>query len=141
MADTPEDTIRAAAEAYIRGDEDGLYRQLDDAVRMLGSEQRDNWGGRDRSLRRLKPELERRRALAGGVSGELIDSISGSLIDCVNAPESVEQTLDLAWWSATGDLNVDGAYHRETSWTVVLRRDESGGGDWKIVHSHFSIHR
>ena len=142
MAETPEDTIRAAAEAYIRGDEDGLHQQLDDTVRMLGSEQRDNWEGRDRALRRLDPELGRRRALAGGVSGKLIDSVSGSLIDCVNAPEPVEQTGDLAWWSATGDLNVDGTYHRETSWTVVLRRDgEYGGGDWKIVHSHFSIHR
>lgn len=142
MAETPEETIRAAAEAYIRGDETALHQQLDDTVRMLGSEQRDNWEGRDRALRRLDPELGRRRALAGGVSGKLIDSISGSLIDCVNSLEPVEQTGDLAWWSATGDLNVDGAYHRETSWTVVLRRDgESYGGDWKIVHSHFSIHR
>lgn len=52
-----------------------------------------------------------------------------------------------AWWSATGDLEVDHAYHREASWTVVLRResfseeDFEQSGDWKIVHSHFSIHR
>lgn len=135
MAVTPEETIKAAAVAYIAGDEDGLHQLLDDSVRVLGSEQRDNWDGRDRVLRRMGSELVRRRTIAKG-------GVSGSLIEAVDALESVDQQEGLAWWSGTGDLDVDGAYHRETSWTVVLRRcGEEDDTDWKIVHSHFSIHR
>jgi hypothetical protein len=134
MAVTPEETIRAAAQAYIAGDEDGLRQLLDEGVRVLGSEQRDNWDGRDHVLQRMGKELGRRRNI------EL--SVSGSLIDAVDALESVDQQAGLAWWSCTGDLDVDGAYHRETSWTVVLRRwGEEDDSDWRIIHSHFSIHR
>jgi hypothetical protein len=132
---TPEETIREAAEAYVSGDDEGLYRLLDDNVHMLGSEQHDNWDSRERSLARLGPELERRRTVAR--------SVSGSLVDRATTPDEVHQSGDLAWWSGTGDLSVDGSYHRETSWTVVLSRkpDEESGGEWRIVHSHFSIHR
>lgn len=139
MAGTPEETIRAAAQAYVAGDEDALDAQLDDAVLVLGSEQRDRWDGRERAVGRLQPELERRRTLAKSVGGSLLEQL-----------ETVEANRigDVAWWSATGDLSVDGSYHRETSWTVVLRYEnfsedahEQKGGDWKIVHSHFSIHR
>lgn len=134
MAVTPEETIKAAALAYIAGDEDGLHQLLDDGVRVLGSEQRDNWDGRDHVLHRMGRELERRRTLA--------NSVSGSLIEAVDALESVDQQAGLAWWSGTGDLEVDGAYHREASWTVVLRRwGEEDDSEWRIVHSHFSIHR
>jgi hypothetical protein len=139
MADTPEETITAAAQAYIAGDEEALMAQLDEQVRVLGSEQRDTWNGRDMALGRLGSELERRRTIA--------KSVGGSLLEQLEAPE-IHQNGDMAWWSGTGDLDVDGAYHRETSWTVVLRYEsysedahEQKGGDWKIVHSHFSIHR
>lgn len=134
MAVTPEETIKAAALAYIAGDEDGLHQLMDEGVRVLGSEQRDNWDGRDHVLQRMGKELRRRRNI------EL--TVSGSLIEAVDALESVDQQAGLAWWSCTGDLDVDGAYHRETSWTVVLRRwGEDDDSDWRIVHSHFSIHR
>ncbi len=139
MADTPEETISAAAQAYIAGDEEALMAQLDEGVRMLGSEQRDNWTGRETTLRRLGSELERRRTIR--------ESVGGSLLEQLETPE-IHQNGNMAWWSGTGDLTVDGSYHRETSWTVVLRHQnyseddyEQKGGDWKIVHSHFSIHR
>ncbi|HUG33091.1 MAG TPA: nuclear transport factor 2 family protein [Acidimicrobiia bacterium] len=139
MANTPEETIRVAAQAYIAGDEEAFMAQLDEQVRILGSEQRDNWSGREKALRRLGSELERRRTIKR--------SVGGSLLEQLEAPE-IQQNGDMAWWSGTGDLNVDGSYHRETSWTVVLRYQnyseddhEQEGGDWKIVHSHFSIHR
>lgn len=139
MAETPEETIRAAAQAYISGDEEALIGQLDDGVRVLGSEQRDKWNGREKAVQRLAPELERRRTLA--------KSVGGSLLEHLESPE-VHQNGDMAWWSATGDLDVDGSYHRETSWTVILQYEsysedahEQTGGDWRIVHSHFSIHR
>jgi len=139
MAETPEETIRAAAQAYVAGDEEAFNAQLDDSVVVLGSEQRDHWIGRERALGRLERELERRRSVA--------KSIGGSLLEQLEVVEA-NRIGDAAWWSATGDLSVDGSYHRETSWTVVLRYEnfseddhEQKGGDWKIVHSHFSIHR
>jgi ketosteroid isomerase-like protein len=139
MADTPEETINAAAQAYIAGDDEALMAQLGENVRVLGSEQRDNWDGREKALRRLGSELDRRRTIAR--------SVGGSLLEQLESPE-IHQHGETAWWSATGDLNIDGSYHRETSWTVVLRYEkcsedahEQKGGDWRIVHSHFSIHR
>lgn len=131
-ASTAEETVKEAAEAYISGDEEKLYRLLADGVHVLGSEQQDNWRGRDEALSRLGSELERRRAAPGVVSG--------SLVDRAVTPDEVQESEDLAWWSGTGDLNVDGRYHREATWTVVLSR-EGSDGDWKIAHSHFSIHR
>lgn len=136
MADKPksrtaEETIKAAAEAYIAGDDERLYGVLDDTAHVLGSEQHDNWSSREQALSRLGPELERRRTVAG--------SVSGSLVDRAVTPDEVQESGDLAWWSGTGDLNVDGRYHRETTWTVVLSRENSDG-EWKIAHSHFSIH-
>lgn len=139
MADTPEETIRVAAQAYIAGDDEAFMAQLDEQVRVLGSEQRDSWDGREKALRRLGSELDRRRTIT--------KSVGGSLLEQLDVLE-VNQNGDMAWWSGTGDLNVDGSYHRETSWTVVLTYQnyseddhEQEGGDWKIVHSHFSIHR
>ncbi len=139
MAETPEETISAAAQAYIAGDDEALMAQLDEGVRVLGSEQRDNWNGREKALRRLGSELERRQTMARSVGGSLLEQLESA---------EIHQHGEMAWWSGTGDLNIDGAYHRETSWTVVLRYEnysedahEQKGGDWKIVHSHFSIHR
>lgn len=140
MAETPEETIRAAARAYIEGDDEALFGQLAGNARVLGSEQRDNWHGRETAASALGPELERRRTMAMSVGGSLVDQIEGCTVQLIGD--------QAAWWSASGDLEVDGSYHRETSWTVVLAYEgysedehEQGGGDWKIVHSHFSIHR
>ena len=139
MADTPEETIRAAAQAYIVGDDEGLMSQLHEAARVLGSEQRDNWNSRELAGHGLARELERRRTFAKSVGGSLLDQIESCGVQMIGDTA--------AWWSATGDLEVDHTYHRETSWTVVLRYDDYSeddheqGGDWKIVHSHFSIHR
>lgn len=133
MAETPEATIRAAAEAYVAGDEDRLFQELDDAVHVLGSEQFENWLGMRETRQGMAAELRRLKPEGTG-------SVGGGLVDLAlqpNAPD-INQTDDVAWWSATSDLTLDGRYYRETSWTTVLRRD---GKDWKIVHSHFSIHR
>jgi hypothetical protein len=133
MAETPAATIRAAAEAYVAGDGDRLFQQLDDAVHVLGSEQFENWLGMDETRQGMAAELRRLKPEGPG-------SVGGGLVDLAlqpNAPD-IHQTDDVAWWSATSDLTLDGRYYRETSWTTVLRRDHK---DWKIVHSHFSIHR
>lgn len=133
MAGTPEETITAAAEAYVAGDNAGLEQQLHPNVRIVGSEQRDNFQGRDFAFQRLGKELERRRKF---------NSVSGTLIDAARAPQDIHEAGDLAWWTASGNLNVDGTYHNETTWTVIMSRDaDKEGGDWEIVHSHFSVHR
>jgi ketosteroid isomerase-like protein len=134
MTGSPEDTIRAAAEAYLSGDGESFAAYLHDEARVLGSEQRDVWGTREEAMNALGRELERRQSFKNGVSGSLIEHIR----ECVG----IREMGDTALFSTTGDLDIDGYYHRKASWTVVLRRsEEKTGGDWKIVHSHFSIHR
>jgi hypothetical protein len=133
MAGTPEDTIRAAAQAYMEGDNNALEAAMSDQVRVIGSEQRDRFDGRDYALQRLGQELERRRSF---------NSVGGTLVDAALAADDVHESGDLAWWSGSGNLNVDGTYHNETTWTVILSRDEGDkAADWQIIHSHFSIHR
>jgi ketosteroid isomerase-like protein len=131
LAGTPQETIRAAVEAYIAGDHDRLYQQLAEDARVLGSEQRDTWRGREQALRGVEAELQRRRTLTR--------SVGGSLLERAQAAEGLQEVGDVAWWTTTGDLSVDGSYHREASWTLILVC--GGDGDWKIAHSHFSIHR
>ncbi len=133
MGETAQDTIRQAAEAYLDGDQDGFYEQLHENSRIIGSEQRDLWTDREEAVRELGRELERRRATSGSVRGGLIDQIM--------ACEGVQEAGDIAVWSTTGDIELDGYYHRLASWTVVVGRDEKSESDWRIVHSHFSIHR
>ena len=127
-----QETIRAAAEAYITGDADSFSEHLHENARVLGSEQRDYWSDREGAMHGLGTELERRQGAVG--------TVTGSLIDHVRECEGVNEMGDVALWSSTGDLEIDGYYHRKASWTVVLHRVDTGD-DWKIVHSHFSIHR
>jgi hypothetical protein len=129
-----EETIRAAAEAYIAGDADSFSEQLDENARVLGSEQLDYWSDREGAMEGLGHELVRRQAAVPG-------TVTGSLIDQVLACEGVTEMGDVALWSTTGDLEIDGYYHRTASWTVVLHRTVESEEEWKIVHSHFSIHR
>lgn len=133
MHETPDATIRAAAEAYMAGDEEELFRQLADDVRVLGSEQLENWMGTREARHGMTAELARMRPDGPG-------SVGGSLVERALNPEvrEVQQSHDMAWWSVTADITLDGRYYQEASWTTVLRRHDK---DWKIVHSHFSIHR
>ena len=134
MGATAQDTIRQAAEAYLAGDQQGLYDQLHENARVIGSEQRDMWSDREEATRELARELDRRRATSGSVRGGLIDQIQ----EC----EGIREMGDVATWSTTGDIELDGYYHRRASWTVVVTREHGKDeGDWRIAHSHFSIHR
>ncbi len=128
-----EQTIRAAAEAYIAGDAESFSEQLDENALVLGSEQLDYWSNREGAMEGLGTELMRRQAAVGTVTGSLIDQV----LEC----EGVNEMGDVAVWSTTGDLEIDGFYHRTASWTVVLHRTVDTEDEWKIVHSHFSIHR
>lgn len=132
MADTPEATIRMAADAYMAGNADGLAEQLHENVRIHGSEWEDHWNGQQAALHGLSSELARHSAhhSAGG-------SFGGSLVDFDLQPIEVNAVEDMAWSSRKGRLDVDDKIY-EASWTCVLQRGDDG---WRIVHSHFSIHR
>jgi hypothetical protein len=133
MAETPDATIRAAAEAYVAGDEDGLFEQMHDGVHVLGSEQLENWSGNEQARHGMRGELQRLLPDGpGSVSGELVERALNPEV------EDFQQSDEMAWWSVTADVTLDGRYYREASWTTVLARHAK---DWQIVHSHFSIHR
>ncbi len=70
-----EQTIRAAAEAYIAGDEESFSEQLHEDARVLGSEQLDYWSNREEAMEGLGAELVRRQATIGTVAGSLIDQV------------------------------------------------------------------
>jgi hypothetical protein len=134
MSESVEDTIRAAAEAYLSGDAEAFSAQLHPDARVLGSEQRDVWSRREDVMAGMEHELARRQATRGTVTGSLVEHVR----DC----SGVLEMGNAAMFSATGDLEIDGYYHRSASWTVVLLRDEEKSDyGWQIVQSHFSIHR
>lgn len=131
---TARDTIRAAAEAYLSGEAGVFSEQLHENVHVIGSEQLDEWSNRAETISGLEPELQRRSALPG--------SVSGSLIDLIQECEGVKEMGPVALWSGSGTLEIDGYQHHKATWTVVVRREGPGQeGEWKIAHSHFSIHR
>lgn len=134
MSGSPKDTIRAAAQAYLSGDVRTFSEQLHENVQVIGSEQLDQWSNRAELISGLEPELQRRQVMPGAVGGTLIDQIQ----EC----EGVNEMGPAAFWSTSGTLEIDGYRHHRATWTVVLQRDDgSAEGDWKIAHSHFSIHR
>lgn len=134
MLGSAEDTIRAVAEAYLTGDAESFSDHLDEDARVLGSEQRDVWSGRNEVMSGMTPELQRRQGMKNGVTGSFVEHIR----ECAG----ITEMGDTALFSTTGDLDIDGYYHRKASWTVVLRRSAGETGEvWKVVHSHFSIHR
>lgn len=131
MADTPEETIRMAADAYMAGNADGVAEQLAENVRIHGSEREDYWNGREAALYSLSNELARHSARPNPG-----DRFPGSLVDFETQPIEVEAVEEMAWSSRKGSLEVDNETY-EASWTCVLRRGDDG---WRIVHSHFSTH-
>jgi len=132
------DVIIAAAKAYVDGDSDGVRGYLHDDVRLLGSEQGEDWSGVDAVMTGLGLELKRLAAGHQGLRGG--GKADGVLVrKAKSVPnEEVQVIGDIAWWSFTGQMDLDERYHHKTSWTVVLNRV---GEDWKIRHSHFSIQR
>ena len=130
MAETPEAAIQAVTEAYLGGDLDGFTEQLDDEFHGHGSEEGEYWRGRDDALETTLAE-EVRQVPDGGPP-------SGQLVELAGQAEGVNELGEVAWFSCSGDLHLDDEYHPQASWSTVLRRRD---GDWRIVLSHFSIHR
>lgn len=128
MAGTPEETIQMAADAYMAGDTEALREQLHEHVRIHGSEWDDYWNDRDTALLGMTSELARHLE---------IGNFEGSLVDFELHPITVNAVEEMAWSSRKGRLVVDGRIY-EASWTCVLRLVDD---EWRIIHSHFSIHR
>jgi hypothetical protein len=136
----PESTIKRAITAYRTGNEADLTSLLHEDARLVGSEHFDNWRGPENARRGLSSELARHKdrfdsRVAGGESRPEAH-ISGSLLDLDDL--EVTQAGEVAWAVLRGSLEIDGRHYPDTTWSVVLRGD---GDDWKIAHSHFSIHR
>lgn len=130
MARTPEATIRAVTEAYLGGDVAVFTDQLDEEFHGHGSEQGEYWTSRDEALQRTLANEVRQVSPKNPPSGELVELAKRA--QCVN------EIGEVAWFSCSGGLVLDGEDHQQASWSTVLRRRD---GDWRIVLSHFSIHR
>ncbi len=128
--------IKATAEAYLEGKKTALADRLHDKVHVLGSEQGEDWPDLPNAMLGLDGELN--RIWAAKVAKKEI--VTGALVAAAKNPKQVQVLDNVAWWSGTGALRLEQRNHAMSSWTVVLNR-EGEGGEWKIVHSHFSIHR
>lgn len=145
MAATAADTIRSAAQAYQQGDEAALAEELHPNVRVVGSEWYDDWTGPEAAVRGMRGELTRHAAAreAGRTSlyvdGPLIDFDANPIggADESETDGALHEVGDVAWWGRKDRLLLEGKMF-DASWSVVLRNDD---GNWRIVQSHFSIHR
>lgn len=134
IKDQVAERIGKAAYHYEAGSED-LYDLLHERAHVLGSEAGEDWRGKAVAAANLGTELRRIR--------DKRQRVAGALLEFAKNPDPAEIGLsnegDVAWWTTTGNLVLDDEFHSQTSWTVVLSKDKAG--EWKIAHSHFSIHR
>ena len=136
MAGEASEVARAVAnvaEAYLAGEEDFVTSYLHDRVHVLGSEANESWRGHYDAEAGLQQELADLRTKRRTVGGELVEAALEPLA------ADVKVRGDVAWWSYTGDIKLHGESEQESSWSVVLERNHNG--EWKVVHSHFSLHR
>ncbi len=125
--------IANVAKAYVAGEEDFVTSYLHPRVHVLGSEADESWRGHYDTEAGLHEELADLRAKRRTVGGELVEA-------ALEPPEAdIKVRGDVAWWSYTGKINLHGESEEQSSWSVVLERNH--GGEWKVVHSHFSVHR
>lgn len=135
---TAAGAIQGAATDYQHGDENFVNSHLRDNVQVVGSEKGEHWKSREAARPILAAEMQQIKAETRSVGGPLVEAAKA-----VTAGDVTERG-NIAWWAETGEIDLKAPgdavpeRHEQATWTVAL---EQIAGDWKIVHSHFSIHR
>ena len=128
MAETPQETIQKAAEAYIAGRAGDLSAQLAEGARVRGSHRTDRWDDARSAVEGLGDELRRRDG----------QNVAGPLVNFEEQPVDIRGEGDVVWSSRTGSISIDGVEIEGATWTTIVEKQKDD--DWRIVHSHFSIH-
>ena len=124
MADTPAAAIAAAKAGYTGRNPDQVLAQFHDEARIIGTREDERW----ESPEALREDLERELD-AITIEGPLAESGAEDAFTRPIGDDSAEYFQD-------GYITFNGK-RIGGGWSDILKSDEKG--DWKIVHSHFSL--
>lgn len=124
MGESAAATITEAIEGYKAQDVDRVLDQFHDEALIVGTRENERWDSKVEVREALEYELSH-----VAVEGPMTDT---------GAEESFVHpvTDDLAIYFRDGYVVFNGKRIRGR-WSAALKADEEG--DWKIVHSHFSL--
>lgn len=124
MAESAAAAVAAAADGYKAQNADQVLEQFHGEALIVGSREDERW----ESSEAFREDLERELSLV---------SVEGPLTETGNEEAFVRPITDnVAGYHRDGYLVYNGKRIRGR-WSAILRADEAG--DWKIVHSHFSL--
>lgn len=124
MAESAATAISAAKEAYKAQDAAQVLEQFHDEALIIGTREEERWESPEAFRDALEYELS-------------VVTVEGPLAES-GAEESFTRQIseDIATYFQDGYIVFNGKRIRGR-WTAVVKADEDG--DWKIVHSHFSL--
>jgi ketosteroid isomerase-like protein len=123
----PSEVIEAVRGAYRSHDDETLLSLLAEDAHIIGTKAGESWTNPSDIKRALRSDFG-----IAEIRGQLAE---GELADFSPSPE-IHVEGDLAWLSMEGRFDF-GARSHLGRWTCVMKN--FGSGDWKIVHSHFSL--
>jgi ketosteroid isomerase-like protein len=123
----PSEVIEAVRNAYRNRDEETLLSFLAEDAHIIGTKTGESWTNPGDVRRALRSDFG-----LEGIRGQLAE---GELAGFSPSPE-IQVEGDLAWWAIEGRFEFGNRSHRGR-WTCIMKN--FGSGDWKIVHSHFSV--
>lgn len=124
MGESAAATIAAAIEGYKARDVNQVLEQFHDEALIVGTREDERWGSKEEVREALEYELAHVE-----VDGPMTETGSE---DVFIRPVAE----DMAMYFRDGYVVFNGKRVRGR-WSAVLKADEEG--DWKIVHSHFSL--
>ena len=124
MAESAATAISAAKEAYKAQDAAQVLEQFHDDALIIGTREEERWESPAAFRDALEYELS-------------VVTVEGPLAES-GAEESFTRQIseDIATYFQDGYIVFNGKRIRGR-WTAVVKADDDG--DWKIVHSHFSL--
>jgi len=124
MAETAAAAIEAAKEGYKAQDADRVLAQFHDEALIIGTREEERWDSPDEFREDLEHELS-------------IVTVEGPLAES-GAEESFTRPIadNVASYHQDGYMVYNGKRIRGR-WSAIVRADDEG--DWRIVHSHFSL--
>ncbi|HUO46679.1 MAG TPA: nuclear transport factor 2 family protein [Acidimicrobiia bacterium] len=122
----PSEVIEAVRDAYRSGDAEALLSHFVEDAHVIGTKGGESWTNRGDVMRALRSDFG-----LNEVHGQLAE---GTVAEN-SATSDIQVEGNLAWVAMEGRFDFGGRSY-PGRWTCVMRNFD---GDWKIVHSHFSV--
>ena len=122
----PSEIVEAVRNDYRSRDAEALMDHFAEGAHIIGTKAGESWTSRGDVMRALRSDFGLKE-----IHGQLAD---GELAE--NSPTSeIQVEGNLAWVAMEGRFEL-GNRSYQGRWTCVMKNFD---GDWKIVHSHFSV--